>query len=162
METFTMSRKELPRAGLVAAALAGRISNGEGARALRLSPRQFQRLKARVREARRLERLEAVTIELARLAVRPELFVFSDDPGWCASSLRLPCRFTVMDGDRPGHEDLRLMGVCRHHIIANSALSWWDARLGTATGGSVVAPRRWFPDTTLDTQDLIPARWIRL
>jgi len=51
METFTMSRKELPRAGLVAAALAGRISNREGATALRMSLRQFQRLKARVRDA---------------------------------------------------------------------------------------------------------------
>lgn len=46
-----MSRKELPRAGLVTAALAGRISNREGAAALRLSPRQFQRLKERFREA---------------------------------------------------------------------------------------------------------------
>ena len=46
-----MSRKELPRAGLIAAALAGRISNREGAAALRVSRRQFQRLKARVREA---------------------------------------------------------------------------------------------------------------
>src|SRR5262245_20612675 len=45
METFTMSRKELPRAGLVAAAIAGRISNREGAEALRMSSRQFQRLK---------------------------------------------------------------------------------------------------------------------
>jgi transposase len=50
METFTMSRKELPRAGLVTAALAGRISNREGAAALRISPRQFQRLKERFRE----------------------------------------------------------------------------------------------------------------
>jgi transposase len=50
METFTMSRKELPRAGLVAAALAGRISNREGAAALHLSARQFQRLKERFRE----------------------------------------------------------------------------------------------------------------
>jgi Helix-turn-helix domain len=51
METFTMSRKELPRAGVVAAALAGRISNREGAAALHLSPRQFQRLKVRFHEA---------------------------------------------------------------------------------------------------------------
>jgi hypothetical protein len=34
METFTMNRKELPRAGLVTAAVAGRISNREGAAAL--------------------------------------------------------------------------------------------------------------------------------
>jgi transposase len=49
METFTMSRKEVPRAGLVKAALAGKITNAEGARALRISARQFRRLKQRVR-----------------------------------------------------------------------------------------------------------------
>jgi hypothetical protein len=49
METFTMSRKEVPRAGLVKAALEGKLTNAEGARALRLSVRQFKRLKARVR-----------------------------------------------------------------------------------------------------------------
>ena len=43
-----MSRKELPRAGLVKAALAGRITNRDGATALHLSVRQFQRLKRRV------------------------------------------------------------------------------------------------------------------
>ena len=44
-----MSRKEVPRAGLVKAALAGKITNQEGARALRVSVRQFKRLKARFR-----------------------------------------------------------------------------------------------------------------
>ena len=46
-----MSRKELPRVGLVTAALAGRISNREGATALHLTIRQFQRLKQRFRHA---------------------------------------------------------------------------------------------------------------
>src|SRR5712664_1578085 len=50
METFSMSRKEVPRAGLLKAALAGRITNAQGARALRLSVRQFRRLKRRFRE----------------------------------------------------------------------------------------------------------------
>jgi len=45
-----MSRKEVPRAGLLKAALAGRITNAQGARALRLSVRQFRRLKKRFRE----------------------------------------------------------------------------------------------------------------
>ena len=45
-----MSRKELPRAGLVTAAVAGRISTREGAAALHMTPRQFQRLKQRFRE----------------------------------------------------------------------------------------------------------------
>ena len=46
-----MSRKELPRAGLVTAAVAGRITNREGAMALHLTTRQFQRLKQRFRHA---------------------------------------------------------------------------------------------------------------
>ncbi len=44
-----MSRKEVPRAGLVRAALDGKITNTEGARALRISVRQFKRLKGRLR-----------------------------------------------------------------------------------------------------------------
>ena len=44
-----MSRKETLRAGLVKAALAGRISNQQGADALGMTPRQFQRLKQRFR-----------------------------------------------------------------------------------------------------------------
>src|SRR2546427_13308053 len=50
METFMMSRKEVPRAGLLKAALAGRITNAQGARALRLSVRQLRRLKKGFRE----------------------------------------------------------------------------------------------------------------
>jgi hypothetical protein len=49
METFTMSSKEVLRAGLVKAALAGKITNAEGGRALGLTARQFRRLKHRVR-----------------------------------------------------------------------------------------------------------------
>src|SRR5207249_3985109 len=47
METFTLSRKELHRPGLLKAVGAGRITNGQAAAALRLSVRQVQRLKGR-------------------------------------------------------------------------------------------------------------------
>jgi len=42
-----MSGKEVPRAGLLKAALAGKISNAQGALAMHLSVRQFQRCKVR-------------------------------------------------------------------------------------------------------------------
>jgi hypothetical protein len=47
METFTMSRKEAPRAGILKAALAGKVTNADGAAALHVTVRQFQRLKRR-------------------------------------------------------------------------------------------------------------------
>jgi hypothetical protein len=46
-ETFTMSRKEVPRAGLLKAALAGKITNAQGALAMHVSVRQFHRVKVR-------------------------------------------------------------------------------------------------------------------
>ena len=42
-----MRRKEVPRAGLLEAALEGRMSNVQGARSMRVSLRQFQRVKGR-------------------------------------------------------------------------------------------------------------------
>ena len=46
-----MSSKEARRPGLVQAALAGKVTNAEGARALGLGVRQFRRLKAAYRRA---------------------------------------------------------------------------------------------------------------
>jgi hypothetical protein len=109
------------------------------------------------------EYYRAAVAEVVRHVPRPEFFVFSDDAAWCESSLALPCRFTVMDGSaRRSYEDLRLMSLCRHHVVANSAFSWWGAWLANAPGGVVIAPRRWFLDSTVDTRDLTPASWIRL
>jgi transposase len=50
METFRMSRKEAPRPGLLKAALAGRISTDDAARALAITVRHVRRLKARLRD----------------------------------------------------------------------------------------------------------------
>ena len=44
-----MSRKEARRPGLVQLAVAGKITTAEGARSLKMTPRQFRRLKTRYR-----------------------------------------------------------------------------------------------------------------
>jgi transposase len=51
MGHLTMSSKEARRPGLVQAALAGKVTNGEAARALGLGVRQFRRLKAAYRRS---------------------------------------------------------------------------------------------------------------
>src|SRR6185295_18374179 len=48
-ETLTMSRKEVPRAGLLKLVLEGTATNAQGAVSLGLSARHVQRLKARLR-----------------------------------------------------------------------------------------------------------------
>ena len=93
----------------------------------------------------------------------PEFFLFSDDPEWTRANLGFAQPATVVDHNGPdaGHEDLRLMSQCSHHIIANSSFSWWGAWLGTGSDRIVVAPKQWFRDDTRDTRDLIPEGWAR-
>jgi glycosyl transferase family 11 len=101
---------------------------------------------------------------IADAAGRLHLYVFSDDPVWVRSNLRLDHETTYLDrnpADR-GHEDLRLMSLCRHHVIANSSFSWWGAWLARDTAKMVVAPSKWFNDYSADTRDLLPRPWIRL
>lgn len=107
--------------------------------------------------------LQAVA-KMASLVPEPHFFIFSDEAGWVKENLSLPYPSTVVahNGALEGYQDLRLMSLCRHHIIANSSLSWWGAWLCTNPGKTVIAPRRWFSDPSIDTGDLIPAGWLRL
>lgn len=93
----------------------------------------------------------------------PRFFVFSDDPDWARAELHLggPTTFVAQDGPEKAYEDMRLMSLCRHHIIANSTFSWWGAWLSNS-GGIVVAPQKWFKTDALDARDLLPERWIRM
>jgi hypothetical protein len=93
----------------------------------------------------------------------PHFFVFSDEPHWARAHLDLagPTTFVTHNGPEKGHEDLRLMALCRHHIIANSTFGWWGAWL-SGSGGVVVAPKKWFNTSELDPRDVIPERWLRL
>jgi hypothetical protein len=72
-------------------------------------------------------------------------FVFSEDLAFARDWLRGDPRFVMVDhgSEAPAHEDLRLMSLCRHHIIANSAYSWWGAWLDPRRDKQVIAPARW-------------------
>lgn len=92
----------------------------------------------------------------------PVLYVFSDEPEWVRQNMHFPFPTTIIDHNGPddAHEDLRLMSLCRHAIIANSTFSWWGAWLIDCADKVVVAPRKWFVDPGIDTSDVIPDRWI--
>jgi hypothetical protein len=102
--------------------------------------------------------------KLVSLGVQPQLFVFSDDIPWAQANLdfEYPLTFVTHNGAYADHEDVRLMSVCRHHIIANSSFSWWGAWLSDNPHRIVIAPAKWFDAAPHDTCDLIPASWIRI
>jgi len=93
-----------------------------------------------------------------------ELFIFSDDIQWCRANFSFDCPVTYIDHNhgRAACEDLRLMSMCRHNIVANSSFSWWGAWLNDHEDKVVVAPRQWFVDPSIDTKDVVPASWIRI
>lgn len=97
----------------------------------------------------------------ARTGQTPELFVFSNDPEWCRSTLSLPRPFTVIDHNTADdhYEDLRLMAACQHHVIANSTFSWWGAWLGASPAQHVVAPAQWFGVEAKQNPDILPKAW---
>lgn len=101
---------------------------------------------------------------VAERVTSPHFFVFSDDPLWAKENFRLSYETTYLDhnGSDKGYEDLRLMSLCRHCIVANSSFSWWGAWLCGNPDKIVIAPRRWFNVPDLNTDDLLPESWIRI
>ena len=93
-----------------------------------------------------------------------QVFAFSDDPPWVAELLAPHCpNLTLVDHNRgaDSHLDMRLMALCRHHVIANSSFSWWGAWLDARPDKRVIAPLHWYADGR-DTSSLVPAHWDRL
>jgi hypothetical protein len=100
---------------------------------------------------------------VAKCVKNPALFVFSDDPTWTKANLRSPLPTHYVDHNPAGNafQDLRLMSLCRHHILANSSFSWWGAWLSRSVDGLVIAPERWYA-VDRPAPNLIPSRWIRM
>lgn len=85
--------------------------------------------------------------------------IFSDDYEWCKQYFK---------GDNfyfaENHNDIEqlcMLSLCDHFIIANSTFSWWGAWLGEKEDSIIIAPCNWFGKglSHLNSQDVIPDRW---
>jgi hypothetical protein len=92
------------------------------------------------------------------------IYIFSDDPVWVTQNMKFKYPQTVVQANSAdrGFEDLHLMALCQHHILANSSFSWWGAWLARHSGQIVVAPKKWFQASNMDDRDLLPSNWIRI
>jgi len=91
----------------------------------------------------------------------PRFFLFSDDPLWCAAQFAAPDVTIMSRSGGDAVDDLASMACCRHHVIANSSLSWWGAWLGEGAQSIVIAPIPWYNQSP-QVGDLLPDHWIRL
>ncbi len=91
-------------------------------------------------------------------------FIFSDDPAWVGEHLQLlrPHTFVEHNGAKKNYEDMRLMSMCKHNIIANSSFSWWGAWLNQNPNKIVVAPKKWFGAPKMHEKNLCPRDWVRI
>ena len=78
---------------------------------------------------------------------------------------KLKLQYPFINFERANHlledwEQMILMSLCNHNIIANSTFSWWGAYLNDNPGQIVCYPEHWFmPQAKKDTSDLFPEYW---
>jgi hypothetical protein len=106
---------------------------------------------------------QAAIKTMAESINQPHFFIFSDDIAWVKANINIafPCEYISHNQGADSYNDMRLMSLCQHHIIANSSFSWWGAWLNPSPTKIVIAPKQWFA-IDKNTCDLLPNNWIKL
>lgn len=89
----------------------------------------------------------------------PTYFIFSDDLIWCKENLSFINDATYISCDGPAWQDMKLMSLCKHNVIANSSFSWWGAWLNKNSDKIVIAPKKWFTGVEIN---IVPNEWVAL
>ncbi len=94
----------------------------------------------------------------------PHFFVFSDDPEWVNDHFKLdyPVDYLTHNVGNKNYEDLRLMSLCNHNIVANSCFSWWGAWLNQNSNKTVVCPEPAFDILDIRDEDFYPENWVKI
>lgn len=86
-------------------------------------------------------------------------YVFSDDISWCKAHFKFVPNINFIENTKNEVDDLFLMSLCNHNIIANSTFSWWGAWLNQFRQKCVIAPCGWRLDI-VDSDRIVPPDWI--
>lgn len=94
----------------------------------------------------------------------PVYFLFSDDIEWARENLLINADYYFINNNVgiDSYNDMHLMSLCDHHIIANSSFSWWGAWLNSCKDKMVIAPKRWFHADAFAPHDIIPKSWLTM
>lgn len=95
---------------------------------------------------------------------KPSFIIFSDNINWCKKNLLVPKKSLFIDHntEKKSFEDMRLMSLCKHNIIANSSFSWWGAWLNQNKNKIIIAPDPWFKNKEAKKRETVPSHWIKI
>lgn len=110
-----------------------------------------------------LEYYQSAIAYISQKVKDPVFFIFSDDIEWTRNNLVIPFNHSYVSHNQAAesYNDMRLMSLCKHHVIANSSFSWWGAWLNRSADKIVIAPQKWFANDN-NTKDLTPSSWVLL
>ena len=99
--------------------------------------------------------------ESSKFFKNPKYFIFTDDPSWVTDNFVLDHSYFIVAVNQGAKSfyDMHLMSLCKSNIIANSSFSWWGAWLNDNKDKIIYAPKDWFKDKSISTDDLIPNSW---
>ncbi|MBW8015801.1 MAG: alpha-1,2-fucosyltransferase [Planctomycetes bacterium] len=95
---------------------------------------------------------------------QPHFFVFTNDLDYVEDNLEINCpaTFVTENSGSKSFEDMRLMSLCKHNIIANSSFSWWGAWLNKNPEKIVICPSPAFDKLDIRDEDFYPEDWVSL
>ena len=105
-------------------------------------------------------------IRQMKSTAQPDLFcIFSDDAAWCRNHLtpligETKAVYVDWNTDENSYQDMHLMSLCRHQIIANSSFSWWGAWLNRNEQKTIIGPSKWWH--IKDAHTPVPSSWIKI
>lgn len=102
---------------------------------------------------------KAVLSMQSKLGKNITFFVFSDDIKWSKENMSFLSNPMWIENGQD-YEDLYLMSICKHQIIANSTFSWWSAMRNAYPKKNIITPFQWY--LTKNTKSILPKNWIRI
>jgi hypothetical protein len=71
--------------------------------------------------------------------------------------------FVSVDHSLEDYEQMLLMSMCSHNVIANITFSWWGAYFNTNNEKTVCYPSLWFgPALQKNVKDMFPPDWDKI
>ena len=96
--------------------------------------------------------------------INAKFFLFTDDPDFVKTNFGFLSNATIVsDNRRTDIDELNLLHLCKHFIIANSSFSWWGAWLSQNQEKTVIAPKQWYKNQEANERcKIVPENWVRI